>query len=289
MAYFKYFPVITYNGNPVRNILARVNFKQNLKKYLNVLLNYSLTESDRRADIVSFNYYDDAYKDWLIFLTNSITDPYFDYPLEDYNFDQYIISKYGSIEAAINTIKFYRNDWSSDDSEKTVDSFSYLTAGQKKYWEPSIFDMTTNLPSFYVRKREDLTVTTNKIASIAISNVSSSNTYVGEKVTIANSSYSVTGVVDFSNSSSVLIKHIVNDPTVIDYTFTMTSNSSSITANVSSGTVLKDVIPSDEVIYWTAVSIYDYESELNTEKKNIYLVDKRQAQVLEENLKKVLR
>ena len=72
MAYFKYFPVITYNGNPVRNILARVNFKENLKKYLNVLLNYSLTESDRRADIVSFNYYDDSYKDWLIFLTNTI-------------------------------------------------------------------------------------------------------------------------------------------------------------------------------------------------------------------------
>jgi hypothetical protein len=69
----------------------------------------------------------------------------------------------------------------------------------------------------------------------------------------------------------------------------MTSNSSSITANVSSGTVLKDVIPSDEVVYWTPVSMYDYESELNTEKKNIYLVDKRQAQVLEENLKKVLR
>lgn len=289
MAYFKYFPVIIYNNNPVRNILARVNFKENLKKYLSVLLNYTVTESDRRADIISFNYYDDAYKDWLLFLSNDIIDPYFDYPLEDFNFENYIISKYGSIEAAINTIKFYRNDWASDDSEKSVDSYAYLTAGQKKYWEPYTFDMITNLPAVYVRKKEDLTITTNKIATVAISNVSSSNTYVGEKVTIANSSYSVTGVVDFSNSSSVLIKHIVNDPTVIDYTFTMTSNSSSITANVSSGTVLKDVIPSDEVTYWTAVSVYDYESELNTEKKNLYLVDKRQAQVLEENLKKVLR
>ena len=45
-------------------------------------------------------YYDDPQLVWLIFLANNILDPYYDWPLPQNQFGDFLISKYGTIAAA---------------------------------------------------------------------------------------------------------------------------------------------------------------------------------------------
>jgi hypothetical protein len=57
---------------------------------------YSLDQCIQKA----FNYYDDPAYAWLVLLSNNIIDPYFEWPLSVYDFNQFIKKKYGSIPAA---------------------------------------------------------------------------------------------------------------------------------------------------------------------------------------------
>ena len=44
---------------------------------------------------------------YLILMFNDIYDPVFDWPLGLRQFDNYIVSKYGSIDSAVSTVKYY--------------------------------------------------------------------------------------------------------------------------------------------------------------------------------------
>lgn len=65
-------------------------------------------------EILAENFYGDPEAHWLILMTNNITDPQYDWPLNSRSFDKYIISKYGSKETAETTwaewYKIYRVD-----------------------------------------------------------------------------------------------------------------------------------------------------------------------------------
>ena len=59
---------------------------------------------------------------WLIFLANNIVDPYYSWPLTQNTFQDFIISKYGTIANAKSTIKHYRyqeKDKATDEKWKT--------------------------------------------------------------------------------------------------------------------------------------------------------------------------
>ena len=64
-----------------------------------ILYDYSIKDGDR-PDMLSYKYYGDSTLDWVIFLTNNIIDPYYDWPLTQYNLEQYITQKYGSLSTA---------------------------------------------------------------------------------------------------------------------------------------------------------------------------------------------
>jgi hypothetical protein len=91
--YFDKLPEITYNGVLIRDITRRINF---LKQTINnpyVVLPYTIKEGEKAEDI-AYYYYGNANYDWLVYLANDMIDPYNDWPMDDFTFDQYIISKY---------------------------------------------------------------------------------------------------------------------------------------------------------------------------------------------------
>ena len=111
--YFTKFPTITYSGVPVRDITRRVVI--NPETIIDSATYYPYkVESGIRSDVVSHAYYGDQDVDWLIYLANGIVDPYYGWPMSDDQFEEYISSKYGSVQDAKNKIAYWEVNWSED-------------------------------------------------------------------------------------------------------------------------------------------------------------------------------
>jgi hypothetical protein len=110
---FEYFPTIRYDIKKnmkyenMKNTMLRFKINQILKTRRAEYFSYSI-EDGERADVLAYKIYEDATLDWLIFLTNDIYDPYYDWPLSQTDLISHIRSKYGSVPAAQSQVKEYR-------------------------------------------------------------------------------------------------------------------------------------------------------------------------------------
>ena len=112
--YFVHYPQISYDisGTKPAKVKTVINLMERAK-IKNVVLDdiiryfpYSIKEN-QRPDHVSVEVYGDVKYTWLIFLINDITDPIYDWPLGTREFGTYIKAKYGTLNAAKNTIHQY--------------------------------------------------------------------------------------------------------------------------------------------------------------------------------------
>lgn len=256
--YFDRFPVVDYDGVVAKNILTRVDFTDQTKKEIYSTFQFTLEEGFERPDILSYNYYGSSQFDWMIYLTNNIVDPYYDYyrPAED--FKSYIESKYGSATNARSIIKFYRNNWHTDERLITVAQYEALladeTANLRKYWKPKLAN--TGVILGYERIKEDWVVSTNKIVSLSLAQ-SPADFVVGDRVSQASTSaYATVDFVDTVNNT-LTVKHV---------TGTFAANTSE---GISEVTLIKQNITDEEASYWYAVNAYEDEQEINEVKKNV--------------------
>lgn len=143
--FFANIPIINYQGTQVRDILKKSQFFKSVLDNYNAFYPYTVLDEDR-ADLIAFHYYGSWEYDWLVYFSNQMLDPYFDWvPTQD-QFDKYLMKKYGSFENALETIHHYRYDRSVDPAdaeadykdgyEMTPDTFSLLTNIQKSFWKP---------------------------------------------------------------------------------------------------------------------------------------------------------
>ncbi len=111
--YFKPFPLVAYdikkNNQPaiLTNIMARFKLVEAFQRQEAIYYNYTVKDGER-ADVIAFKYYGDASLDWVIYVTNNIIDPQFDWPLSSRSLLKYIVKKYGSITAAKQQIHEYQ-------------------------------------------------------------------------------------------------------------------------------------------------------------------------------------
>jgi len=111
--YFSYFPItkhdLTNIGQTIdaTNVLRRFIVRASVQERSDVFYEYNLQSGDR-PDVVAEKYYGDPDLAWLVLLFNEITDPMFDYPLFDRDFETYIKQKYGSIPRAQSIVHEYR-------------------------------------------------------------------------------------------------------------------------------------------------------------------------------------
>ena len=107
--YFADFPQIEYQGKIARNLMARPKIKDHLLNNPNAFYDFTIKE-DLRADQVAGMYYNDPHLAWLIFLANGITDPYYEWPMAQNQFSDFLISKYGTVAAAQAKILHYKHN-----------------------------------------------------------------------------------------------------------------------------------------------------------------------------------
>lgn len=108
MDYFRHFPRVDYDGVSLRNLMLRADVARGIIAQYGVFYPYRIMDHER-ADTIAFDYYGDSRYYWLVLAANDVLDPYHDWPLCDADFDAYIRSKYGTIEAAMSTVHHYEN------------------------------------------------------------------------------------------------------------------------------------------------------------------------------------
>ena len=110
--YFDKFNRITYANNAAVNIMQRSALLTNVIQNPYLFYPYDINNNER-PDQISDSYYNDQYMSWVIYLSNGIVDPYYDWYLSEEEFTQFLLKKYqvDRIEELMQTIKFYRNNW----------------------------------------------------------------------------------------------------------------------------------------------------------------------------------
>ena len=105
--YFDKFPTITYANTQVLDITRRVAVVNDVFKSKFNYYQYNIANSER-PDNISERYYNDPYMSWLIYLSNNITDPYYDWYLDQTTFNDFLALKYGSYTKATSKVAFFR-------------------------------------------------------------------------------------------------------------------------------------------------------------------------------------
>jgi len=281
--YFSKFPKIQYGNNYVVDITRRVVLMDKISGNPYAFYPYDIA-SEERADQFSYRYYEDQFKSWLVYLTNQITDPYYEWYLTQPQLDEFIEKKYGSIQTAQQKIKYYKNNWENVENI-SVSQYNSLTDDSKYYWEAVYGNGSI---TSYKRKKIDLTATTNKVVSYAVSNTSFVNNEICKIV--YNSNYVGYGQVASAANNYLYLQHVYGTySSNVAGTCYIYGTESKVNTAFTSVSVVANNIPDSEFVYWKPVTYYDYEFDKNEYNKSIKVMDSKFAQQASDNLKNLLK
>ena len=270
--YFDKFPQIQYSNTASIDITRRVTITD--IAYFNpyIFYTYDISEHER-PDQFSYRYYDDQFKTWLVYLSNKIVDPYYEWYLSDDEFNSFLTTKYGSVVESQQKIDCYRNDWTNSDPLET-NGYEALAFSLKKYWHP-VYDDFGNILE-YKRVPKDWKITTNKIVSYEVSNTNFVENEICDIVFTASNTGS--GQVISSSNTRVYLKHL-SGTHLESNTITISGSSyiygreSEINTIFTSATLVSNNIAPEEEVYWKGITHYDDELEKNEFNRTIKVLD----------------
>lgn len=275
--YFKKFPLINYNGYAAVNITERAVVTQDSFKNPYLFYKYDLSEGER-PDQFADRYYNDQFLDWILYVGNTITDPYYGWYLSSKDFNSFITKKYNvDINILQSKIAFYRNNWYENDTRISTSEYAALSNTVHRYWEP--YYNNSSIVAGYQRIQQDWVINTNSVRQYTANSSSFASFITNEVVDIVFSpSYKGVGQVVVANSTSITLNNISgttlsNSTVIITGSSYLSGRESSSNAAFSTAVNIVDNLASEEIIYWSAVSIYDFEREKNEQNKSINVLD----------------
>lgn len=202
--YFEKFPTIEYNNYKVKNISIRTKILERVYNRSDYYNTYELLNSVR-PDNVSAEFYRDPYFSWLIYLSNETVDPYYDWKLSQYDFNNFILTKYGTIGDAQGKVSYWMNNWYDNTDPISKEQYESYQDNFKKYYRP-IYSGNAILE--YRRKETDWSVNTNEIWEYTV--VDGKEFEYDQKITIVTSGGDAiaNAQVMFSNSTLVRVQHV---------------------------------------------------------------------------------
>ena len=282
-SYFSKFPTIVYNNTLCRDLSRRIKIDDKTRNALTLYYTYTLEDGDR-ADIIADAYYKEPQMDWLLWLTNEIIDPYYDWHLSDRDFNDYLVKKYGSPEAAIKKIAYYRNNW-YDDAQQITPSYydNHLQLTWRKYYSPFYGKGAQIL--YYTRRQIDWTQETNKIYKLSVANTTP---FVQDELVdvYTSATRSGGGEITAIADTYIMIKSIDGEFTINDSVVGETSNNGQ---TVTASELMYEAIAEDEGVFWSPVTYYDIENERNAYNRTILILDKAQTRPVLKQIETVLK
>lgn len=284
--YFSKFPLTQYSNSVAVDITKRVKLLDRVSGNPFAFFPYDIANGER-ADNFSNRYYDDPFMSWLIYLSNDIVDPYYEWYLQNNELIEYIVKKYGSVEQAKLKIKYYRNDWENKEP-LSISGYNSLPEQLKFYWKPIY---TTTAIKEYKRVEEDWTFNTNKVVAYTVSNTSFTYDEVCDIVFSAGQVGK--GQVVQSYSNTVYLKnisgiHVANSSVPITGSSYIYGKESQVNTVFTTAQVKSDNIPSEELSYYIPISYYDYEIEKNEFNRSIRVIDRDLKLVASDNLRTLM-
>ena len=82
---------------PVKNIFKKGKLREDIFQDISVFTKYKIIGEDR-PDNVAFKFYGDANLDWLVLTSNNIINVYEEWPMTQFNFENYLLEKYVTYE-----------------------------------------------------------------------------------------------------------------------------------------------------------------------------------------------
>ena len=101
MSYFSRFPLFVYdvknnsNYKLLPDILRRVKLRSTIKSGGMIFDKYDVKENEKPED-VAFKWFGDPELHWVILMTNNITDRYYEWPMNQVQFAEFLTDKYGA-------------------------------------------------------------------------------------------------------------------------------------------------------------------------------------------------
>lgn len=288
-SFFNDFRSVQYDGQLATQLMARLKLQfgaDDTKAF------YTYTVNDGvRPDQVAADYYGDAHLDWLVYMSNKIKDPYFEWIMDTDTLNRKIVQKYGSIERAATKILFWQVNSADSESVLSVAGYTALPAVAKKYWTP-IFGATGAIAG-YDRKDMTLATDTNKVVEVVMD--TASQPVIGERLTQVVDVFGVTTVASarvcaVGANGLGRVKVTVNNVLGAFGTvgIDVDGEDSGVSAPcVESRTVAESFEPA-EAAYWSPVSALTYETNLNEGRRQIYLISSAYADALQTELRQVL-
>lgn len=288
MKYFSKVPLVTYNGQSARNLLARAKLSDDTKQNSTIFYPYTV-DGESRTDILSYKYYDHSDYMWLVWMANEVVDPYYDVALSQINLEAHVAKKYGSIQKAQNRIIYWRNDWVEDETILTPSQYNALPCfydeandiyvNVKKYYDP-VLDIYNSVYG-YSRKKEDWVASTNRVATFGITG--SGDFIPGERISRNSNNY---GSLVLATDTEMTIQHITGTFSNGDV---IVGSESGASRTITTTPYVNVTIPTEELSLWTPVTYWEFEQEQNEKKKEITLIDNRYKQAIEEELSRVFK
>ena len=269
----------------VKNLFKRGKLRPDIFGNLTFFTKYSII-GDERPDNVAYKAYDDSTLDWVILLANNILNIQSEWPLPQTSFDQLMLDKYGSYNDLYNGVHHY--EVSQD--VKNVAGAVLLKKG-------------TRLPNNWQTNGNFVRLTNSKISLFSGNGVAPSTTVivtppsfvtgiqVGTEIIIDNISeteYNGRHIVSkiytpFPGSGNVVAfeYELPSTPAVANPMLIPTGNEqllfdSDVEGNAyyyeyyDEGLGYYELIPSSSLV--REVTNYEYESEIENEKRNIYIL-----------------
>jgi hypothetical protein len=218
----------------------------------------------------------------LIWFANEVIDPYYDMALSAYDFDRFIVAKYGSIEVAQRKIAHYKLNWEASTADITIEAFNNLQTGTKKYWEP-VLDYNLNV-KVYTRKKDNQTLNTNRVGTIAIANAI--GTFIQGEEIQQQGDATIYGFCTYADNTTLTVQHLQRSFSVATTIIGKESGASATITTVNN--FLATTAAYTNSNYWSPVTYYDYEYELNENKKQIVLMDAMQASRADQELIRIM-
>lgn len=178
MAYFKELPNIKYTANfpdqssntdtvDVKNIFKRAKLREDVANAVTAFTYYQIKDGER-PDVLAKKFYNDEELDWVILITNNITDINEQWPLDNNSLYNHLIDKYGSEEALSYTNKFVSLETREEynrlliSGDLGVDNAAVKPDSFKTTQDKNDYQIT----SFPVIGETDVSVNLNQVVSI---------------------------------------------------------------------------------------------------------------------------
>lgn len=284
--YFSKFPTIIYDNFQTRDITERVKMTQPSTLVPENYYPYEI-QNGMRADTIAFQYYDDPNLDWLIYLTNNITDPYYGWNLTQSDFEAYLIKKYGSVPFSQQIVAYFRTNWADEPAPISVSYYDSLDQNLKKYYQP-MWGPTSIIA--YSRRQDDWTMSTNQIINFNVTMSSNATFANGDPIQLFSNGQAYGTVQNiFANSSLFTAQHIILSNQLSTNSVVMSLSNNQVNGTITSINTISQNISNEEAVFWEPVFYYDIENEKNATNRFIELLESNFALQTSEQIRKALQ